>query len=56
MVKHLLTMWETWVRSLSEEDPLEKEIVTTPVLLPGKSRRHKELDTTKQLHFQTIQN
>ena len=67
MVKHLLTMWETWVRSLSEDDPLEKEMATTPVLLPGKSHGqrsvvgyspwgHKELDTTKQLHFQTIQN
>jgi len=24
MVKHLSTMWETWVRSLGQEDPLEK--------------------------------
>ena len=28
MVKHLLTMWETWVRSLGWEDPLEKGIAT----------------------------
>ena len=27
-VKHLLTMWETWVRSLGHEDPLGKEIAT----------------------------
>ena len=27
-VKHLPAMWETWVRSLGEEDPLEKEIAT----------------------------
>ena len=27
-VKHLLTMWETWVRSLGQEDPLEKEMAT----------------------------
>ena len=27
-VKHLSTMWETWVRSLSEEDFLEKEMAT----------------------------
>ena len=26
MVKHLPTMWETGVRSLGREDPLEKEI------------------------------
>ena len=46
-VKHLPAMRETWVRSLSREDPLEKEMATpsipwrrkwqpTPVLLPGK--------------------
>ena len=27
MVKRLSTMWETWVRSLGQEDPLEKEMV-----------------------------
>ena len=26
MVKRLSTMWETWVQSLDQEDPLEKEI------------------------------
>ena len=25
-VKRLSTMWETWVRSLGQEDPLEKEM------------------------------
>ena len=59
MVKRLPTMQETGVRSLGQEDPLEKEMA---VLLPGKShgRRslvgyslwgHEELDTTEQLHF-----
>ena len=28
LVKHLPTMWETWVRSLGWEDPLEKEMAT----------------------------
>ena len=28
MVKHLPTMWETQVRSLGQEGPLEKEIAT----------------------------
>ena len=28
MVKHLPTMWETWVWSLGWEDPLEKEMAT----------------------------
>ena len=27
-VKHLPTVWETWVRSLGREDPLEKEMAT----------------------------
>ena len=35
MVKHLPTMWETWVQLQCREDPLEKEL-TTAVLLPGK--------------------
>ena len=26
MVKRLSTMWETWVRALDWEDPLEKEM------------------------------
>ena len=26
MVKCLPTMWETWVRSLGQEDPVEKEM------------------------------
>ena len=25
-LKHLPTMWETWVQSLGHEDPLEKEM------------------------------
>ena len=28
MVKHLPTMQETWILSLSQKDPLEKEMVT----------------------------
>ena len=27
-LKRLLEMWETWVRSLGQEDPLEKEMAT----------------------------
>ena len=27
-VKRLPTMWETWVQSLGQEDPLEKEMAT----------------------------
>ena len=28
MIKRLPAMWETWVRSLGREDPLEKEMAT----------------------------
>ena len=55
-------MQDTWVRALGWEDPLEKEMASTPVLLPGKSHGQrslvgyslwgrKESDTTEQLHF-----
>ena len=61
-LKHLPAVWETWVRSLGQEDPLEKEMATTPVLLPGKFHGwrslvgyspwgHEESDTTEQFHF-----
>ena len=37
VVKNLPALQETWVRSLSQEDPQEKEMQPTPVFLPGKS-------------------
>ena len=42
-VKRLPVMRETWVRSLGWEDPLEKEMQPTPVLLPGKSYGRRSL-------------
>ena len=42
-LKHLPTMKETWVQSLGWEDPLEKEMTTTPVFLPGKSHGQRRL-------------
>ena len=62
-VKRLPTMLETWVQSLGREDLLEKEMATTPVLLPGKSYGwrslvgyspwgRKEWDMTERLPFQ----
>ena len=43
MVKRVPTMKETHVRSLDWEDPLEKEMATTPVLLPGKSHGQRRV-------------
>ena len=61
VVKNLLAKQETWVWSLGWEDPLEKDMATTPVFLAGKSHGqrslagyspwgHKESDTTEQLN------
>ena len=36
MVKNLSAIQETWVRSLGQEDSLEKGMLPTPVFLPGK--------------------
>ena len=56
-VKSLPAVWETWVRSLAWEDPLEEGMQPTPVFLPRESpgqqslvgygpRGHKESDMT----------
>ena len=36
MVKSLPAMWETWVLSLGQEDPLEKEMATHSSILAWK--------------------
>ena len=57
-LKRLPAMWETWVRSLGREDPLEKEMATHSSILawiipwmeePGglQSMGRKESDTTE---------
>ena len=59
-VKNLPTMWETWVQSLSWEDPLEKEMTTHSTIrawrIPWREEPdgfspwgHTELDTTEPL-------
>ena len=42
-VKNLPVMQETWVRSLGWEDPLEEEMATTPVFLPGEYHGQRSL-------------
>ena len=37
-------MQETWVGSLGWEDPLEMEMETTPVFLPGESHEQRSLE------------
>ena len=43
MVKRLPVVWETWVQSLGQEDPLEQEMATHSVFLPGKSYGQRSL-------------
>ena len=54
MVKHLSTMWETWVQSLGQEDLLEKKIAHTPVLLPGKPHEWRSLVQATVHGIQTV--
>ena len=57
-LKRLRAMWETWVRSLGREDPLEKEMATHSSILAWRIpwmeelgglqfMSRKELDTTE---------
>ena len=41
MVKNLLAVWETWVRSLGREDPLEKELATHSSVLALEQSMHR---------------
>ena len=43
-VKHLPTMWETWVQSLDREDPLEKKMATNSSIHAWKIPWTKEPD------------
>ena len=43
MVKNPPPMLDTWVQCLSQDDPLEKGMVPTPVLLPGESHGQRSL-------------
>ena len=60
MLKNLPALQETWVRFLVQDDPLEKEIATHSIFLPGEIHGQKslvsyspwgckELETTEQL-------
>ena len=44
MVKNLPAKQEMWVQSLGWEDPLEEEIATHPVFLPGKFHGQKNME------------
>ena len=59
MVKRLPAMWETWVQSLGQEDPLQKEIASHSSTLawkipwmeePGRMTVHRDAKSRTRLH------
>ena len=61
-LKHLPAVWETWVQSLGQEDPLEKEMAIHSSILAWRTPWTEEFgglqstglkgsDTTVRLHF-----
>ena len=54
MVKNPLAMWETWVQSLSLEDPLEEGMATTPVFLPGESSWTEEAGGLQSMDLKRV--
>ena len=64
-LKRLPAMWETWVRSLGQEGPLEKEMAPHSSILAWRipwmeevgglqSTGRKESDTTERLQFLSL--
>ena len=54
IVRHLPAMWETWVRSLGQEDALEKEMVTHSSTLAWKIPRMEEPSGLQSLGSQRV--
>ena len=54
MLKHLPAMWETWVRSLGWEDPLEKEMATHSSILAWRIPYTEEPGTLQCMGSQSL--
>ena len=54
MVKKLLAMQETWVRSLGWKDPLEKEMATHSSILAWRIPWTEEPDRLQSMGLQTV--
>ena len=52
MVKHLPAIWETWVQSLGQEDPLEKEMATHSSILAWRIPWTEELSGLQSIWSQ----
>ena len=53
-VRHLPTMWDNWVGSLSQEDPLEKEIATHSSTLAWKIPWMEDLGRLQSMGSQRV--
>ena len=53
-VKHLSAMWETWVQSLGQEGPLEKEIATHSSTLAWKIPWTEETGQLQSMGLQRV--
>ena len=54
MVKNLPAMQETWVRSLGQEDPLEKELATHSSILASRIPRTEESGGLQSMWSQRV--
>ena len=54
MVKNLPAMQETWVRSLSQEDPLEKGMTTCSSILAWRIPQTRELGRLQSMRLQRV--
>ena len=55
-VKNLPAMWETWIRSLGCEDPLEKGMATDSSILAWKIPRTEEPSRLQSMGLQRVGN
>ena len=53
-IKSPPAVWETWVRSLGPEDPLEKEMATHSSILAWKNFMDEELGRLQSMESQIV--
>ena len=54
MVKNLPAVWETWVRSLGQEDALEKEMAAHSTILAWEIPRTEKLGRLQSMGLQRV--
>ena len=55
-VKNLPAMWKTWVQSLGQEDPLEKEVAIHSSILPGEFHGQRKPGGPQSTQSQRVRN